>query len=1045
MPTDETPVHQSEFVFRRLSEGLKIGGIEWHPITWILLLALVVGLGIVLAIWMYRKDRASIPWGFAVFLAALRISVILLLAACFLLPAIQHWERVERRSRVALLVDVSGSMFVSDELPSATRLPDQLPTRMDKVLKLLTDDQVKFLHRLMERNPVVVYRFGSRLDEEYLTLTSDQPSWSAASWLSWLKLDLKEWLLQGLSASGRQRLREHPEFRGDEPGTPEWAWAWLKKDENDVFPPVSPESGFTDADRQRLKENRDRLDKRIEVARQLVQGTNVGESALAALNREAGNMLQALIIISDGRTTLGSESTIKELRDRARRDGVPVMTIAVGEDRPPISIQIVDVQTPEQAPPDERFVIRAEIDGVGLASKEKVVYLDIFKPGEDPKKSRPSHTLDAKVVFAPGEPPHAQVEFAIDPTVTDGADKLPPDFFKPRGSEAGEVPMAGSSGSDRAAPGKSELLEGEWNFVVRVPRDEQEAFLEPEHRSDVTPVQIIKKPLRVLLFAAGAERDFQFVRQILVREKDQKRAELSIFVQNLGRDGRDVQDVEPERRLNRFPHTLLVGEAAAQLDPKEKYYNLDQYDVIIAFDPDWSELEAEQIRLLKTWIERQAGGLIIVGGPIHTYQLARATESDKLQMLAELFPVVPGDSVLPANPNVGLRPNTRRPWHLNFPGAHKDMEFLKLDEEKNHPLAGWDDFFFRKERRDARDTDASRGFFSVYPVQSVKKGATVVATYADPATRLADGSEHPFLVVMDYPQGKIAFLAGELWRLRAYREAFFERFWIKLARYVSSGTRTRQNKRGVLVMGKQFTAGNFVRIEAQLFGPDSQPLPDSAHVRAYLTPTLSDDPRQRQEVKLNPKRSSVSWGGWFQGRYLATAPGEYRIEIPIPGSPDALRGKFLVKESNPEMDLVRPDWSAMYQLAGDVEEILPRLDRATADQARLVLSRKAAANPSSPSNTAAPTNAPSTADGEKAGEEPLRLFFSLANADLIPDLMTTQTKVQRHRGPIDDLWDDGPVLGADNRGQPIIVPWVLLALVGLLSTEWLIRKLLRLA
>jgi hypothetical protein len=797
-------------------------------------------------------------------------------------------------------------------------------------------------------------------------------------------------------------------------------------------------------------ENRERLEKRLEVIRQLSQGTNVGESALTVLNREAGNMLQGLVIISDGRSTIGSESTIKELRDRARRENVPVFTIGVGEDRPPISIQIVDVQTPEQAPPDERFVVRAEIDGVGLAGREKPVFLDIYRPGEDPKAGRPSHTLDGKVTFAPGEPPHGQVEFAIDPTIKEGVEKLPPDFFKPRGGEASAGPMPRADPPGVPASQKPELLEGEWKFVVRVPRDEQEAFVEKEHRSEVASVQVIKKPLRVLLFSAGAERDFQFVRQILVREKDQKRAELSIYVQNLGRDGRDVQDVEPERRLNRFPHTLLVGEAAAQLDPKEKYYNLDQYDVIIAFDPDWSELEAEQLRLLKTWVERQAGGLILVGGPIHTNQLARAADSDKLRILAELFPVVPGDSVLPVNPNAGLRPNPRKPWALNFPGANKDMEFLKLDDDKNALLAGWDEFFFRKEKRDARDTEAYRGFYSVYPVQSVKKGATVVATFTDPGTRLADGSEHPFLVVMDYPQGKVAFLAGEVWRLRSFKESYFERFWIKLARYVSAGTRLRQNKRGVLVMGKQFTAGSFVRIEAQLFGPDSNPLPETAQVSAFIAPALSDDPRQRLEVKLAAKRTSVTWGGWFQGRHLLTQPGEYRVEIPIPGSPDALRGRFVVKESNPELDLVRPDWSALYQIASDLDEIMPRLDKATADRVRQAVRKRPVSAADRPPESSRPSasegaSKPTTGNDEPATSESVRLFFDLNRAEIIPDLMTSQTKVQRNRGPIDDLWDDGPTLGTDNRGQPIVLPWVLLLIVGLLSVEWLTRKLLRLA
>src|SRR5262249_60630616 len=118
------------------------------------------------------------------------------------------------------------------------------------------------------------------------------------------------------------------------------------------------------------------------------------------------------------------------------------------------------------------------------------------------------------------------------------------------------------------------------------------------------------------------------------REKDQKRCELSVYVQNIAAEGteaaRDVQDVEPERRLIRFPNMLLVGTAAAEVSPKEKYYNLDQYDVIIAFDPDWSKLLPEQFDLLRNWVSRQAGGLIIVGGPIHTFQAAPAPAADKL-------------------------------------------------------------------------------------------------------------------------------------------------------------------------------------------------------------------------------------------------------------------------------------------------------------------------------------------------------------------------------------------------------------------------------
>ena len=43
--------------------------------------------------------------------------------------------------------------------------------------------------------------------------------------------------------------------------------------------------------------------------------------------------------------------------------------------------------------------------------------------------------------------------------------------------------------------------------------------------------RVVKRPLRVLLFASSATRDYQFLRSILVREMDKKRAELSIYLQ----------------------------------------------------------------------------------------------------------------------------------------------------------------------------------------------------------------------------------------------------------------------------------------------------------------------------------------------------------------------------------------------------------------------------------------------------------------------------------------------------------------------------------
>ena len=142
----------------------------------------------------------------------------------------------------------------------------------------------------------------------------DQPAWDAAKWQSWLRHDFKAWVLQGLSKDGKEAVRQTPVFEGDKPGTAEWAIGWLGQPAADTTP-----NDLSDADRTKLADNRGKLDKRLEVVRQEMLGTNVGESVLTLMNREANNPVRGVVVISDGRSNLGSESAVEELRTRGRQ------------------------------------------------------------------------------------------------------------------------------------------------------------------------------------------------------------------------------------------------------------------------------------------------------------------------------------------------------------------------------------------------------------------------------------------------------------------------------------------------------------------------------------------------------------------------------------------------------------------------------------------------------------------------------------------------------------------------------------------------------
>ena len=65
---------------------------------------------------------------------------------------------------------------------------------------------------------------------------------------------------------------------------------------------------------------------------------------------------------------------------------------------------------------------------------------------------------------------------------------------------------------------RRQLKQGQWAAVAQIARDKREVFPDHEHVSPPRPVQVIDRPLRVLLFASGPTREYQTLRTLLVRE-----------------------------------------------------------------------------------------------------------------------------------------------------------------------------------------------------------------------------------------------------------------------------------------------------------------------------------------------------------------------------------------------------------------------------------------------------------------------------------------------------------------------------------------------
>lgn len=978
--------------------------------SWWYLLLPTLAVALFYVAMMYLKDSRSVHPAIAGFLGFLRCLVYAILAVVFLLPGCQTFDMTEYHAKTLFLFDVSGSMVSTiDDLPAVGQDPATLPTRQDKVARFLLEGNrggKAFLEQALAKTPITAYRFGAMLDESVI------PVWKNAA--------------------------EQP--------TADVLGAWLKPNKKDFQAPETMPA--EEADKLKAKY--------YDIVDGLLSGTNLGGAALQLAKLEGNSYLQAIVIVSDGQSNLGSDDALREFVNRVSSGTrkTPIMTVGVGEYRLPASIRIDDLQAPETARPDDKFPIRVPVVGSGLADEEFNVFLEAKRV----KDALGQPVVDKASLLGPmkgkfqkgGDYPQDTVEFEID--VQDLKDI-------------------------KSADDKDGVLEGTWQFIAKVARNPREAFPKAEHVTDPpTEVLVQKRKLRVLLFAGGPTREYQFLRTLLYREVVEKRLDLSVLLQT-GREDHVDQDVESERYLQNFPNKIGPS------DTGEKYMSLSDYDVIVAIDPDWLALNVDQYKLLKEWVGTHSGGIVFVGGPVHTYQLARPAGVD-ITALKTLLPVFLNDSRLHGLGGIGH--DASRPYVLNFTPAARQFDFLKLDEKEEAPTAGWDKFFWEGGVRpqSIKDVKPKRGFYNYYPVDKIKSDSAVIATFAGPeSSRINDGKdEQPFIVSMRYGNGKSLYIgSGETWRLRHSKDIYHERFWIKLCRYMSSGT-TQQKKYGRILLPRTTSIGN-VSFEAQVKGKDLLALPSDLKPTVYVKRLDAQDgpPKKDEAFDIKAKPTQGDWAGWFAGNFRLKEPGEYEFRIPIPGTNESLSQRLTVRKPNPELDNVRNNFGLLYQLASEAKGALEPLP---AETRRKVLSALQ----------------PVSEEGRDAKQDP-RLFFRLDQADSINDVLRPLApKREQVKGKLFDLWDKGvdaglkvsafhlawatplavgllggaillvfgqylfaglfagagallalvPVIyniaaSPDWPILPLDVSYVLVAIVTLLGVEWLTRKLLKLA
>jgi hypothetical protein len=473
---------------------------------------------------------------------------------------------------------------------------------------------------------------------------------------------------------------------------------------------------------------------------------------------------------------------------------------------------------------------------------------------------------------------------------------------------------------------------GAWEYFIRVTPSDRVLELSSDDNERRKSINVVDRKTRVMILAGGPMRDYRFVRNMLYRHSA---IQTDVWLQSADLSGAVSQ--ESNKLLSEFPQT------------KEELF---EYDVVIAFDPDWSKLDEEQISLMREWVFAQAGGLLVVAGDVYTPDVA---SEPSLAGLRELYPVVLSSYV----PDFGNERAASQAWPFEFTREGREAGFLHVTDDPVTSADVWNDF---------------AGIYSSYPTSGAKAGATVFAQFSDP--RAQTGFGLPVLLASQYyGAGRVLFLGSpEMWRLRAIDEVYYDRFWTKAIREVGQARLKRGNNRGTLLLERtQYVRGQTVRVRAQLLDPQFEPL---------IAPSITAevyDPEGRPMLPALTMQRDENLSGQFVGSFRVGMSGVWRIELPIPQSQDMLSEK--------------------------IDVVLPSLETDNARQNAQLLRLIAS---------------------ETGGE-----YFALNEAAVeVPKRLPNRGEEFQIDQQLRTLWDR---------------QWLMFLLVGLLSTEWLTRKLLKLA
>lgn len=546
--------------------------------------------------------------------------------------------------------------------------------------------------------------------------------------------------------------------------------------------------------------------------------TRIGEALVRIVDQEPPGTLAGVILLTDGGNNAGVDPAAAA--GQLAKAGVPVFAVGTGSDRLPTNVRVADLLSPTRVYPGDRFSVQGYLQAQGLAGQTVKVELADRSPADgadDGPAAKGGRVIDSTEVLLAADGELAGVRF--------------------------EVPGL-------EAPSRHEL-------VLRIappPGDRT-----PADDSQVAEVEVVDRVTQVLLMASGPTREYQFMRNVLERDK-------SFAVDVLLGTATRGASQDARRILESFPATAE---------------ELSTYDCIVAFDVDWRSLDPAAQARLERWVSRESGGLVLVAGNVFMDAWIADAQTTVVRGLhpVELRRAGQGLVDEPAG--------FEEPMPLQFTRDGSEAEFLWLAGSRIASQTVWSEF---------------KGIFSCFDATVAKPGATVYARVVPPGSAAvapsAEGRGPISMAGQFYGSGSVFYMgSGETWRLRSLDDSLFERLTTQLVRHVSQGRLLAGSRRArVLVERDRYPVGATVVV--RLVAADGEGA--AALAGAICRVEGPDGVTVAVPLSADPGRPGV-----FQGGFVASREGGWRIDVDLGDGSGELVSRR-VQARLPDRELERP-------------------------------------------------------------------------------------------------------------------------------------------